>query len=218
MPRPGCDGGSGILARMPTPPATSSAPAPAATVEAPAPTLKVFIQTKMTLAVATNAQGQQVLNVSLKEYDGFPVGGVPVAFSRPTMFGAVDLGNAKTDAAGNASFVVDGLPSEARQVAATFKGEKDWDASEAKIDVQLPVLASGQDVNTRNVKLGIDEPLLDPEGSLITPNPPLLPTTLFLVVVGVVWSIYLFVISQIYGILKLGRQRPQLQKERRFWV
>ena len=43
----------------------------------------------------------------------------------------------------------------------------------------------------------------DPDGNLITPNPPLVPATLFALVVLGVWSMYAFVISQIVGIWRL---------------
>ncbi len=188
------------------PSTSTNAPAPTAATAPPA--LHVFIQTKMTLTQSTNAEGEPVLHVSLKEYTGYPVGGVSIAFSRPTMFGDVDLGTAKTDAAGNATFIVDGLPAEARQVVASFKGDKDWDATDGKIGVDLPLIASTPNGDLRSVNLSVDEPLLAPEGSLITPNPPLLPTTLFVLVVGCVWAIYGYVVYQIYGILRIGMTKP----------
>ncbi len=188
-------------------PSSSNAPAPVVTTTAP--TFRVFIQTKMSLVQSATVDGRPVLNLSLREYNGTPVEGVAIAFTRPTMFGVVDLGAAKTDAAGNATFIADDLPKQSREVLASFKGEKDWDSSEAKIAVELPTLASAaQDADWRNVRLDIDEPLLPPEGGLITPNPPLLPVTLFLVVVGGVWAVYGYVVYQIYGILKTGTQKP----------
>jgi hypothetical protein len=114
------------------------------------------------------------------------------------------LGTAKTDAAGHVSFVVDDLPRQAREMIASFKGDKGWVSSEVKIVVGLPMEASAQDVDLRQVRLDIEEPLLSPDGSLITPNPPLLPVTLFLLVVGGVWSIYGYVLYQIYWILRAG--------------
>lgn len=188
-------------------PSSSNTPAPVVTTTNTS--LRVFMQTKMTLVQSATADGRPLLNVNLKEYNGTPVEGVAISFTRATMFGVVDLGTAKTDAAGNASFVVDELPTQARQVIASFKGEKDWDSSEAKIAVELPAVASAQQVDLGNVRLDIDEPLLAPEGSLITPNPPLLPVTLFLAVVGGVWAVYLYVVYQIYGILRLGTQKPR---------
>ncbi|HEX9074922.1 MAG TPA: cytochrome c, partial [Anaerolineae bacterium] len=152
--------------------ALSSSNAPAPVVSTPVPILRVFMQTKMTLVQSANVDGRPVVNVNLKEYNGNPVGGVAIAFTRATMFGAVDLGIAKTDAAGNASFIVDDVRAQARQLIASFKGEKDWDSSEAKIEVELPVVASAQNVDLASVRLDINEPLLSPEGSLITPNPP----------------------------------------------
>lgn len=189
-------------------PSSSNTPAPVVTTTNTS--LRVFMQTKMTLVQSATADGRPLLNVNLKEYNGTPVEGVAISFTRATMFGVVDLGTAKTDAAGNASFVVDELPTQARQVIASFKGEKDWDSSEAKIAVELPMVRStAQDMDLRGVRLDIDEPLLAPEGSLITPNPPLLPVTLFLAVVGGVWAVYLYVVYQIYGILRLGTQKPR---------
>ncbi|MGE5261926.1 MAG: c-type cytochrome [Acidobacteriota bacterium] len=184
----------------PSPSAT--APVTAETTSAPVP--KDSVQTKMTLVQAASSNGKPVLDVTLKEDNGNPVGGAAIAFARDTMFGAVDLGTAKTDAAGHVSFVVDDLPRQAREMIASFKGDKGWVSSEAKIVVGLPMEASAQDVDLRQVRLDIEEPLLSPDGSLITPNPPLLPVTLFLLVVGGVWSIYGYVLYQIYRILRAG--------------
>jgi cytochrome c553 len=185
-------------------PSSSSAPAPVVTTTDP--TLRVSIPTKMTLVQSATADGRPVLSVNLKEDHGNPVSGVAIAFTRNTMFGVVELGTAKTDAAGNATFIADNLPEQSREVIATFKGEKDRDSSEAKIAVELPATAAAaHDVDPSNVRLDIDEPLLPPEGGLITPNPPLLPVTLFLVVVGGVWTVYGYVVYQIYGILQGGR-------------
>ena len=176
-------------------PATASSPSVSATP-------LVYIQTKLAVKQSANANGAAVLNVTLQEYDGYPVGGATIAFSRPTLFGTVELGVSKTDLAGNASFVLNDLPT-ATQVIATFKGEKDLDASNAKITVERQFTASAShDFDRTKVSLSIDEPLLPPEGNLITPNPPLLPTTLFVLVVLGIWTLYGYVFSQIIGIWK----------------
>jgi hypothetical protein len=81
------------------------------------------------------------------------------------------------------------------------------DASSAKVALapQVAAQASGA-FNPTGVRLSVgDEPLLAPEGSLITPNPPLLPAALFAIVVGCVWMMYGFVVSQVVGIWKEGR-------------
>lgn len=170
--------------------------------------VKVFIQTKLAMTQSRNEYGDTLLSLSLKEYDGYPVGGGTVAFSRATTFGTMDLGTAKTDAAGNASLVLRDLP-EGSQIVATFKGDKNWDASSTQLKIDASTLmALPTGVDLRSVRLAIDEPLLAPDGSLITPNPPLVPATLFLLVVGGVWSMYVFVASQIIGIWKLRAPEP----------
>jgi mono/diheme cytochrome c family protein len=189
---------------------TAAAPgttAPSSQPSAPPTAAVIYVQTKMKVTQSAK-DGETVLNVALQEYDGYPVGGATIKFSRPTLFGTVDLGTAKTDAAGNASFVVSNVP-DSTEVVAAFKGEKNLDASETKIALERTTgdqLASNLQVS--RVKLSVDEPLLEPEGSLVTPNPPLVPTTLFLLVVGGVWSIYGYVVYQIMQIWQ-RRRRPE---------
>ncbi len=164
-----------------------------------------FIQTQLSVTQAENAAGELVVSARLQEYTGYPVSGATIAFSRATTFGVVDLGTAKTGANGIATLILPEAPANARQVDVTFKGDKRLDASAAKIALEPRVdVASGSfDANT--VRLSVEEPLLPPEGSLITPNPPLLPTVLFALVVGCIWATYGLVISQMVGIWKHGR-------------
>ncbi len=186
-------------------PATT-APVPVPSAVAPPTPNVVYVQTKLAVTQSTNAEGDTVLVATLKEYNGYPVGSAVIAFSRATTFGIVDLGTAKTDSLGNAALVLREQPESAREVAATFKGDKNLEASAAEIVLEQPTLAiSSGNINTNGVRLSVDEPLLAPEGSLITPNPPLLPTMLFVLVVGCVWATYGFVISQVIGIWKSGR-------------
>ncbi|MBI4786829.1 MAG: cytochrome c [Chloroflexi bacterium] len=182
-----------------------TAPASSPTVSAP----QVYIQTKLAVKQSANAPGDAVLHVTLQEYDGNPVGGATIAFTRPTLFGAVDLGTVKTDLAGNAAFDLNELPG-ATQVIVRYKGEKNLDPSDAKITVARSLLASASpDSDLHNLRLSLDEPLLPPEGSLITPNPPLLPTTLFALVVLGVWTMYAYVFAQIVGIWRQGASAPR---------
>ncbi len=161
---------------------------------------QVFIQTKLGLTPAVNARGQAVLNASLTEYTGYPVIDAKVTFVRKTMFGDLDLGSAKTDNAGNASLLLSDVGENA-EIVATFTGDKDLDPSQAKIDFKIAAAGAGAlNPRTNPVFLSVDEPLLAPEGSLITPNPPLLPTTLFALVVVGIWSMYGYVVFQVVSI------------------
>ncbi|MBI4672000.1 MAG: c-type cytochrome [Chloroflexi bacterium] len=197
--------------------ATSGATLPAAQPTAtPSPTAtRVWVQTQLTVAQSTSAEGDTVLTATLKDDAGHPVQGVAIAFSRAALFGVVDLGTVKTDASGMAALVLpvapsNGAPLVAAQVIVAFKGEKGWNASEAKIVLEpREVAASSADYNARRVYLSLDEPLLPPEGSLITPNPPLLPTVILALVVGGVWATYGYVMYQVFGIWKRGRTAPR---------
>ncbi len=165
----------------------------------------VFVQTKIEISQSVDPYGNTLVTALLKEYNGYPVAGETIAFSRPTLFGALDLGAAKTGANGIASLTLTDTP-ESGQIAAVFKGDKSWDASSTQVALEPRAVASSSSFNANGVRLSVgDEPLLAPEGSLITPNPPLVPTALFALVVGCVWAMYGFVIYQVYGIWKNGR-------------
>lgn len=91
------------------------------------------------------------------------------------------------------------------QITVVFKGASKWTESETKMVLAAPQMTyAGVPINAARISLSVDEPLLAPEGSLITPNPPLVPATLFLLVVGGVWSLYAYVVAQILGIRKDG--------------
>lgn len=161
-------------------------------------------QTKLTVDQTTNADGEVVLNAFLKEYNGTPVSGATIAFSRATSFGIVDLGTAKTGVNGTAMLVLPQVPESAREVTLAFQGDKNLDASATRVvlEPRTIVTTSSGDFNSSAVQLSLDEPLLPPEGSLITPNPPLLPTTLLVLVVGCIWATYGYVVYQLFGIWK----------------
>ena len=179
--------------------------APAAPSAPQAATNTVFVQTKIEISQLVDADGNTVVSALLKEYNGYPVAGETIAFSRPTLFGALDLGTAKTGANGIASVTLTDVPENA-QIAAVFKGDKNWVASSTQAALEPRAVASSGNFNSSGVKLSVgDEPLLAPEGSLITPNPPLLPTALFVFVVGCVWAMYGLVVSQVVGIWRDGR-------------
>ncbi len=179
---------------------TQSAPAQPATAQ-------VFIQTKLALAPAASADGGIVLDASLTEYTGYPVIGAKVTFARKTMFGDLDLGTAKTDNAGHASLFTSEIPN-GTEVVASFQGDKNLNPSQAKIAMDVPAIASAapDSVRTNLIRLSVDEPLLQPEGSLITPNPPLVPTTLFILVVLGVWMMYGYVAYQLVAIRRRRRK------------
>ncbi|HEX7592955.1 MAG TPA: cytochrome c [Anaerolineae bacterium] len=180
-----------------TAPVSPSAPQVAANV--------IFVQTKMEISQSIDADGNTVVAALLKEYNGYPLDGETIAFSRPTLFGALDLGTAKTGANGIALVTVTDAP-ESGQIAAVFKGDKSWVASSAQAALEPRAVASSSNFSGSGVKLSIgDEPLLAPEGSLITPNPPLVPVALFVSVVAGVWALYALVISQVVGIWREGR-------------
>jgi mono/diheme cytochrome c family protein len=187
----------GSSAAAQTAPAPQSAPQAAANV--------IFVQTKIEITQSVDADGNVIVTALLKEYNGYPVAGEMIAFSRPTLFGALDLGTAKTGANGIASVTLTDTP-ESGQIAAVFMGDKNWNASSNQVALEPRAVASSSNFNASGVKLSVgDEPLLAPEGSLITPNPPLVPVALFLGVVGCVWAMYAFVISQVVGIWRDGR-------------
>ena len=187
----------GASAAAQTAPAAPSAPQAATNV--------IFVQTNIEISQLVDADGNTVVSALLKEYNGYPVAGETIAFSRPTLFGALDLGTAKTGANGIASVTLTDVPENA-QIAAVFKGDKNWVASSTQAALEPRAVASSGNFNSSGVKLSVgDEPLLAPEGSLITPNPPLLPTALFVFVVGCVWAMYGLVVSQVVGIWRDGR-------------
>jgi len=181
-----------------------AAPAPAPTA---APVAAVYSQTTLSMKQTQNADGSMVFVATLIKTDGTPAVGAAIAFARPASMGKLDLGTIKTDKLGNASITVRDQPEQARYITATFAGEPMLGSSEAMLALARPLVdMSTGSVNTANVRLALgDEPLLAPEGSLITSNPPLVPTTLFILLVVGIWSIYAFVISQVVGIWKDGR-------------
>ena len=206
-----------IVAFLRSPTSIPSASAPNAAVTASSPVAQilpatdvVYAQTKLAMTQSQNADGAMVLVATLTKFDGSPVNGIVIAFTRRTTYGVVDLGTAKTDQQGRASLTMREQPEGARYITATFKGTPALGTSEAMIELERPAMAiSTDDVNLSRVRLEIsDEPLLAPEGSLITPNPPLVPTALFLLVVGGIWATYGFVVSQVFGIWKIGRRAP----------
>jgi hypothetical protein len=154
-----------------------------------------------------NAAGDIVLSAMLTDYEGYPVDGAVIDFSRSTTFGVLDIGAARTSANGMASLNVRGMPEAAREIAATFRGDQSMDASAAKITLEPQQLAQAPGgFKSNGVQLSVgDEPLVAPEAGLITPNPPLVPSALFALVVGCVWATYAFVVSQVVGIWKEGR-------------
>ncbi len=182
----------------------TSAPT-AVPTSATAPTVAVIVQTRLTLAQATGKNGSVVLKATLTGEDGKPIEGAAISFSRATSFGNLDLGSAKTNSQGLAALTVAEVPSAARQVVAAFKGDKSSAASQSALRLEpsdQAVAANGAEVN--NAQLSMDEPLLSPDGSLITPNPPLVPATLFVMVVLGVWSIYALVVYQLFRVRKAG--------------
>jgi len=183
-------------------PASASATVAAPAVASNAATAE-YAQTKMTVTQSFNAQGRPVLNVRLLRNDDTPVIGAPIVFERATTLGTMDLGTYKTDKLGSATLVLPDVPQAARQVDIHFQGDKNLGSSAGKIVLQSAVAFSSETINLRGVQMSIsDEPLLQPEGSLITPNPPLVPTLLFALVVLGVWSMYGYVVSQVVGIWK----------------
>jgi mono/diheme cytochrome c family protein len=168
----------------------------------------VFVQTKIEISQSADGDGNTVVSALLKEYNGYPVAGATIAFSRPTAFGVLDLGTAKTGANGIASVTLIDTP-ESGLIAAVFKGEKNWVASSTQAALEPLAVASSGNLNLNRVKMSVgDEPLLAPEGSLITPNPPQVPVAIFALVVGCVWSMYGLVVYQLIGIRKSG-SNPQ---------
>lgn len=183
---------------------TTAPAAAAAQPPAPVQPVQVYVETNLTLTQNTDYDGNPVLIANVHEYDGYPVEGATVAFSRQTAFGTQDLGTVKTDRAGFAPLTVPGLTTGS-QVTAAFKGASKWNASHNKMVLAAPQTTyAGIPINPAHISLSLDEPLLAPDGSLVTPNPPLVPATLFLMVVGGVWSLYAYVVSQIVGIRKQG--------------
>jgi cytochrome c553 len=183
-------------------PSVSNASPPS---DAPPAADVVPVQTKIELKQLLYQDGRILVRAQLMEPDGYPVAGATIAFSRPTQFGAIDLGTAKTGANGVASVTVTDAPPTG-QVAAVFKGNQNWIASSVQAALAPHAVASSGGFDLSRISLSIgEEPLVPPEGNLITPNPPLIPAALFLGVVGCVWSLYAFVVSQVVGIWRAGR-------------
>lgn len=186
-----------VLATMPdTPaPAAPSAKAPAAPL----------VPTKLSLAQTTNQFGEAVLSATLQDANGKPVKAATIAFSRATTWGVIALGTAKTDAQGSASLLLPVVPVNANQVEARFKGDSGFEGSAGSLAVEPSKPARRGTTGTGRAYLSVKEPvLLPPEGSLITANPPLLPTVLFALVVLSVWAAYARVLSLILRIRRGG--------------
>lgn len=194
-------------ASSPTLPPTVNTPTPALS-PTPSPTAAP-IKTTLTIVQSPGAAGGTVLTAILVQDNGVPVNGAVLAFSRSTTFGVIDLGTVKTDAKGSASLSLVTLPPNARQVIAAFKGDDKLLASETKIALEPPAASLSGNPDPRNISLSVEEPLLAPEGSLITPNPPLLPTAILALVVGGVWATYGYVLYQVFNIWKTGRSIPR---------
>jgi len=170
-----------------------------------------LIQTRLVLAQSDSADGETVINALLQEYTGYPVRSASLTFTRATSWGVVELATAKTGADGIATIVLPDVPEAALEVSASFKGDQRLGASGDKIILEPRTLVrtSSGNLDTSAVMLSVEEPLLPPEGSLITPNPPLLPTAMLALVVGTIWAIYAHVVYQLYGIWKQGRTAPR---------
>lgn len=186
-------------------PSATAQTAPATPTAAQATANAIYVETKIEVSQVVDADGNIVVNALLKEYNGYPVSGENIAFSRPTLFGALDLGTAKTGANGLATTTLTNIPENGK-IAAVFAGDKNWVASstETALEPRSVVMAGAFNSNGVNLSL-VDQPLLAPEGSLITPNPPLVPAALFLLVVGFIWTLYALVVSQVVGIWRAGR-------------
>lgn len=190
---------------------TATAPAPNAPPSAPSAYL---VQTKLILSESVNANNEIVLNASLQDHTGYPVADASLSFNRATTWGVVDLGSAKTGANGIATLVMPEAPANARDVAVAFKGDKKFEASTGKIAV-VPQDETGlayATSSTSGVQLSLKEPILAPQGSLITSNPPLVPAVFMVLILGSVWSVYSYVVYQIYGISKDGRGATEISK------
>jgi mono/diheme cytochrome c family protein len=186
-----------VLATMPD---TSAPAAPPA--KAPAAPL---VPTKLSLAQTANRFGEAVLSATLQDANGKPVKAATIAFSRATTWGVVMLGSARTDEQGSASLLLPVVPVNANEVEALFKGDSGFEASAGKLAVERSRPTTRASTGTGRASLSVKEPvLLPPEGSLITANPPLLPTVLFALVVLSVWSAYARVLSLILRIRSGG--------------
>ncbi len=166
-----------------------------------------LIQTRLVLAQSDSTAGETMINALLQEYSGYPVRGALLVFTRPTSWGVVEIGAAKTGANGIATIVLLEMPEAAREVSAAFKGDQRFNASTDKIilESRIPVNTSSGSLGSGAIQLSLDEPLVPPDGNLISPNPPLLPTVILALVVGTIWAIYSHVVYQVYGIWKQGR-------------
>lgn len=175
-----------------------------------------LIQTRLVLAQADGAGGETVINALLQEYTGYPVRGASLVFTRSTSWGVVEIGTAKTGANGIATIVLLGMPDEAREVSAAFKGDERFNTSGDKIilESRIPANRSSASLGSGAIQLSLDEPLIPPDGNLITPNPPLLPAAIIALVVGTIWAIYSHVVYQLYGIWRQGRTAPQREIRR----
>ncbi len=188
-------------------PAPTAASSPSATEAAPTPTAAAspvpvkYSTTKLAVSQSFNDDGKRVVTAQLRKSDNTAGAGAPIVFERGTSFGTVDLGTVKTDESGAASLVILEVPESARVVDILFKGDPSLGSSAARIVLQ-PTLASVLANGTRGgVQMSVgDAPLLSPDGSLITPNPPLLPAMLFLLVVLGVWLTYGYVVFQVIAI------------------
>lgn len=203
------------LRSLATPVASAPAPAPQSVAAANG----YFMATKLIVAQSFNANNETVLNVSLQDYTGYPVTDASLIFTRPTDWGVLELGTAKTGANGVASITLAEVPLSAREVAVAFKGDKKYDATATKYTLALadaPGTTAGR-VNLSGFEASLREPILAPEGSLITSNPPLMPALFMILVLGSIWSVFGYVLYQVYGIHKSSKSAPAEEIEKPHW-
>jgi mono/diheme cytochrome c family protein len=175
-----------------------------------------LIRTKVALTQSDGADGETVINALLHESTGYPVRDAILVFTRATSWGIVEVGTAKTGAYGIAQLALLEVPEASRELTVSFKGDQRLDASSGKIILEplAHVNAGSGSFDAGSVMLSLDEPLLPADGSLITPNPPLLPTLIIALLVGGIWATYAHVVYQLYGIWKGGRIAPRRNEQR----
>ncbi len=144
----------------------------------------------VSLELTLGADAVVTAEIHLRTAGGDPIANAPVILYRQTaMGGEIPVAEATTDAAGTATLQLTAVRGQSLSLAAAYAGGDRWGPAVAEGNVTIPGSAA-----------------LPPVVSgLTSPTPPLDVVVILLVVVGGVWTVYGYVVYQLF---QIARQRP----------
>lgn len=146
--------------------------------------------TAMTLSLEESGQEEARALATLTDQAGQPVRGAKIAFYRQTTFGRLKLGTVSTDGKGTASFSLPVYPGQQVEVTAVFTGAQKLERAEAAADLSLPPAPAS------------------PRSRMLTQRPDPRFASILLLVVGGVWTAYLYVFTLLARIKRAGTPQP----------